>query len=518
MLHFQFLQYTYLSILQVGNKATSLIGEQKTFIWLSQANRRILLIRFTSNPAIRYREKEVRILPQSSDDEGFQAVTHKNHKLELTLLTAWSALLTRFAKKTPQASRLYTVDCVSTTTTTTTTTTTAAAATPVTTTTITAATPATTTTATTTTTTTTTTTITAATPATTTTTTTTTATTTTATTITAATPAATTTTTTTTATATTTTTAAAAAAALLDKDWEYHTLCIGEMCGSGMLFGGSISIRYASGRCRGESWESRLKDRVSNERLHELSNTADIDSEERRWYHSQLHWQQILTDLVLYSRTRVKKAGTGCTMSYDLRTLGRNGSSTETKLLVRYDWTSGWHRLCCYWTSACLEVTFWLAMSGLMSGLTRIGRLFGLVRIGLLAGLVETGLLSRLIFGKLKSYLGGRRFATEGYVIEAEQQWCHQQPKYFYEQGIKKSVEQESDFVHYPEKKTPGHVFYYIVSNGNIYGNKYLPPSMLSQNRSLDLMGNREWEQKTGLFLLKVRQIRTPAVEVCDAN
>ncbi|KAJ4435432.1 hypothetical protein ANN_18047 [Periplaneta americana] len=46
---------------------------------------------------------------------------------------------------------------------------------------------------------------------------------------------------------------------------------------------------------------------------------------------------------------------------------------------------------------------------------------------------------------------------------------------------------------------------------------KYLPPSMLSQNRSslacLDLMGNREYEQKTGLFLLKSRQIRSPAVE-----
>ncbi|KAJ4436938.1 hypothetical protein ANN_17070 [Periplaneta americana] len=51
---------------------------------------------------------------------------------------------------------------------------------------------------------------------------------------------------------------------------------------------------------------------------------------------------------------------------------------------------------------------------------------------------------------------------------------------------------------------------------------KYLPPSMLSQNGSLlaclDLMGNRDWEQKTGLFLLKARQIRTSAAEVCDAN
>ncbi|KAJ4436706.1 hypothetical protein ANN_16838 [Periplaneta americana] len=51
---------------------------------------------------------------------------------------------------------------------------------------------------------------------------------------------------------------------------------------------------------------------------------------------------------------------------------------------------------------------------------------------------------------------------------------------------------------------------------------KYLPPSMLSQSRSslacLDLMGNREWEQKTGLFLLKAKKIRTSAVEVCDAN
>ncbi|KAJ4438548.1 hypothetical protein ANN_14495 [Periplaneta americana] len=51
---------------------------------------------------------------------------------------------------------------------------------------------------------------------------------------------------------------------------------------------------------------------------------------------------------------------------------------------------------------------------------------------------------------------------------------------------------------------------------------KYLPPSMLSQSRSslacLDLIGNREWEQKTGLFLLKARKIRTTAVEVFDAN
>ncbi|KAJ4434509.1 hypothetical protein ANN_23071 [Periplaneta americana] len=51
---------------------------------------------------------------------------------------------------------------------------------------------------------------------------------------------------------------------------------------------------------------------------------------------------------------------------------------------------------------------------------------------------------------------------------------------------------------------------------------KYLPPSMLSQNRSslacLDLMGYREYEQKTGLFLLKARQIRSAAVEVCDTN
>ncbi|KAJ4451171.1 hypothetical protein ANN_02613 [Periplaneta americana] len=46
---------------------------------------------------------------------------------------------------------------------------------------------------------------------------------------------------------------------------------------------------------------------------------------------------------------------------------------------------------------------------------------------------------------------------------------------------------------------------------------KYLPPSMLSQNRSslacLDLMGNREWEQKIGLFLVKAKKIRTSAVE-----
>ncbi|KAJ4446017.1 hypothetical protein ANN_12703 [Periplaneta americana] len=51
---------------------------------------------------------------------------------------------------------------------------------------------------------------------------------------------------------------------------------------------------------------------------------------------------------------------------------------------------------------------------------------------------------------------------------------------------------------------------------------KYLPPSMLRQNRSslacLDLTGNRECEQKTGLFLLKTRQLRSAAVEVCDEN
>ncbi|KAJ4449557.1 hypothetical protein ANN_00959 [Periplaneta americana] len=50
---------------------------------------------------------------------------------------------------------------------------------------------------------------------------------------------------------------------------------------------------------------------------------------------------------------------------------------------------------------------------------------------------------------------------------------------------------------------------------------KYPPPSMLSQNRSslaCRVMGNKEWEQKTGLFLLKARQIRTSSVEVCDAN
>ncbi|KAJ4442136.1 hypothetical protein ANN_12002, partial [Periplaneta americana] len=34
------------------------------------------------------------------------------------------------------------------------------------------------------------------------------------------------------------------------------------------------------------------------------------------------------------------------------------------------------------------------------------------------------------IFGKLKSDLGGRRFAMDSDVIEAVQQWCHQQPKY----------------------------------------------------------------------------------------
>ncbi|KAJ4438481.1 hypothetical protein ANN_14426 [Periplaneta americana] len=49
------------------------------------------------------------------------------------------------------------------------------------------------------------------------------------------------------------------------------------------------------------------------------------------------------------------------------------------------------------------------------------------------------------------------------------------------------------------------------------YSEKNLPPSMISRNRSslacLDLMGNREWEQKTGLFLLKARQIRTSAVK-----
>ncbi|KAJ4446810.1 hypothetical protein ANN_13508 [Periplaneta americana] len=51
---------------------------------------------------------------------------------------------------------------------------------------------------------------------------------------------------------------------------------------------------------------------------------------------------------------------------------------------------------------------------------------------------------------------------------------------------------------------------------------QYLPPSMLSQNRSslacLNLMRNREWEQKTGLFLLKAKQIRTTAVEVLEEN
>ncbi|KAJ4432060.1 hypothetical protein ANN_20674 [Periplaneta americana] len=41
------------------------------------------------------------------------------------------------------------------------------------------------------------------------------------------------------------------------------------------------------------------------------------------------------------------------------------------------------------------------------------------------------------IFGKLKSDLGGRRFATDSDVIEAVHQCCHQQPKDFYEQGSK---------------------------------------------------------------------------------
>ncbi|KAJ4439504.1 hypothetical protein ANN_07628 [Periplaneta americana] len=51
---------------------------------------------------------------------------------------------------------------------------------------------------------------------------------------------------------------------------------------------------------------------------------------------------------------------------------------------------------------------------------------------------------------------------------------------------------------------------------------KYLLPSMLSQNRDslayLDLMRNRECEEKTGLFLLKARQLRASSVEVYDAN
>ncbi|KAJ4427344.1 hypothetical protein ANN_24964 [Periplaneta americana] len=69
--------------------------------------------------------------------------------------------------------------------------------------------------------------------------------------------------------------------------------------------------------------------------------------------------------------------------------------------------------------------------------------------------------------------------------------------------------------------QTTVEVFRQCVESENIR-RKYLPPSMLSQNRSslacLDLMGNRECEQKTGLFLLKARQIRTSAVEVYDAN
>lgn len=44
------------------------------------------------------------------------------------------------------------------------------------------------------------------------------------------------------------------------------------------------------------------------------------------------------------------------------------------------------------------------------------------------------------IVSKLKSNLGGRRFATDGYVMEAVQQLCHQQPKDFYEKNIKNLV------------------------------------------------------------------------------
>ncbi|KAJ4446348.1 hypothetical protein ANN_13043 [Periplaneta americana] len=44
------------------------------------------------------------------------------------------------------------------------------------------------------------------------------------------------------------------------------------------------------------------------------------------------------------------------------------------------------------------------------------------------------------IFGKLKSDLRRRQFAMDSDLIEAVQQWCHQQPKDFYEQGIKNLV------------------------------------------------------------------------------
>ncbi|KAJ4429744.1 hypothetical protein ANN_21948 [Periplaneta americana] len=56
------------------------------------------------------------------------------------------------------------------------------------------------------------------------------------------------------------------------------------------------------------------------------------------------------------------------------------------------------------------------------------------------------------------------------------------------------------------ENNSYRHIFLQCVELEQVR-RRYLPPSMLSQNRSslacLDLMGNREWEQKTGLFLLK---------------
>jgi hypothetical protein len=45
------------------------------------------------------------------------------------------------------------------------------------------------------------------------------------------------------------------------------------------------------------------------------------------------------------------------------------------------------------------------------------------------------------LFGPMKRFLGGKRFRKNDEVIAAVQSWIHEQPKTFFETGIKKLPE-----------------------------------------------------------------------------
>jgi hypothetical protein len=42
------------------------------------------------------------------------------------------------------------------------------------------------------------------------------------------------------------------------------------------------------------------------------------------------------------------------------------------------------------------------------------------------------------LFGTMKGFLGGKRFRNNDEIIAAVQSWIHEQPKTFFETGIKK--------------------------------------------------------------------------------